>query len=119
MSISSAETEYRSTTITVCVILWLRWLLQDLGAEKKGPMLTMCDNKAFRNNVANPVYHEITKHVEMDCYFVCERVYNGKVKTVSIKYEFQTADIFTKALRADRFKFFCGKLGVQGQHNPT
>ncbi|KAL7587641.1 hypothetical protein Lser_V15G38703 [Lactuca serriola] len=63
---SSAEAEYRSMANTVCEVVWLRWLLQDFDATQKGPTPLMCDNDAARHIVVNPVYHERTKHVEMD-----------------------------------------------------
>lgn len=84
-----------------------------------GPIPLMYDNKAARHIASNPVYHKRTKHVEMDCYFVCEKVNSGEIKTLAIRYEFQTTDIFTKALGADRFKSLRGKLGVRDIHTPT
>lgn len=49
------------------------------------------------------------KHVEMDCYFVRERVHSEDVKIVAIKSKFQTTNIFNKAHGADWFKSFRGK----------
>ena len=98
--------------------LWLRWLLQDLEVPQVGPTPLMCDIEAARHIVANPVYHERTKHISMDCYFVRERVNSGEIKTLAIRSQLQTADIFTKAFGADRFKFLCGKLGVRDLHTP-
>lgn len=58
MSRSSAEAEYRSMTSTVCKVLWLRWLVQDLDAAQNGPTPLMCDNEATRHIAANPLYHK-------------------------------------------------------------
>lgn len=66
---SSAEAEYRAMASSVCEIIWLRWLLCDLGAKQSDATVLMCDNNVARHIAANPVYHERTKHVEMDCYF--------------------------------------------------
>lgn len=98
VSRSSAEAKYKSMASTVCEVLWLRWLLQDLDADQNGPTRLMCDNETARHIAANPIYHERTKDVEMNCYFVHERIHSGEVKTVAIKTNSQTAYIFTKAL---------------------
>ncbi|XP_042754367.1 secreted RxLR effector protein 161-like [Lactuca sativa] len=112
VSSSSAEAEYRAIATTVCEVLWLRWLLLDLDTVQSEATPLMCDNEAARHIVANPVYHERTKHVEMDCYFVRERVNSGEIKTYAISSELQPTNIFTKALGAKRFQSLRSKLGV-------
>ncbi|XP_039169889.1 uncharacterized mitochondrial protein AtMg00810-like [Eucalyptus grandis] len=73
-SLSSAEAEYRSMAKTVCEIVWLRGLLLDLGAPVKGPTLLICDNDSALKLAANPVLHERTKHIEVDCHFTREKI---------------------------------------------
>nr|KAJ0227977.1 hypothetical protein LSAT_V11C100003050 [Lactuca sativa] len=88
---SSVEAEYKAMVNTICEILWLRWLSCDLGAKHGGATTLLCDNNVARHIAANPVYHERIKHVEMDCYFVRERVTSGEIKVVAIKIEKQLA----------------------------
>ncbi|CAH9090143.1 unnamed protein product [Cuscuta epithymum] len=118
VSRSSAEAEYRAMAITISEILWLRWLLRDLTINHTGPTPLYCDNQAARHIALNPVFHERTKHVEMDCYFVRERVASKEIQPYSIHTDNQVADIFTKALGADRFQFLRSKLGVCDLHTP-
>ncbi|CAH9129521.1 unnamed protein product [Cuscuta epithymum] len=118
VSRSSAEAEYRAMAVTVSEILWLRWLLRDLTVHQQHPTLLYCDNQAARHIALNPVFHERTKHVEMDCYFVRERVASNEIRPKFISTENQVADIFTKALGADRFQFLRSKLGVRDLHTP-
>ncbi|XP_071740289.1 secreted RxLR effector protein 161-like [Rutidosis leptorrhynchoides] len=119
VSRSSAESVYRAMATTVYEVLWLRWLLKYFDATQVGATPLLCDNEATRHIALNPVYHERTKHVEMDCYFVRERVNNGDVKPCAIRSEFKLADIFTNALGTDRFLFLRDKLGVRDLHVPT
>ncbi|KAL3729082.1 hypothetical protein ACJRO7_033651 [Eucalyptus globulus] len=69
VSLSSAEAEYRTMAKTVCEIVWLRGLLQDLEARVEGPTTLFCDNDSALKLAANPVLHERTKHIEVDCHF--------------------------------------------------
>ncbi|XP_070662301.1 secreted RxLR effector protein 161-like [Malus domestica] len=52
---SSAEVEYRSMVLGICELLWLKFLLQDLGVRHSQPMKLFCDNKAARDIAHNPV----------------------------------------------------------------
>lgn len=79
MARSSAEVEYRSMAI-VCEVLWLQWLLQNLGATQEGAISLMCDSEASRHIAVNHVYHKRTKHMEMDCFFVREKVNCCEIK---------------------------------------
>ncbi|KAI5342445.1 hypothetical protein L3X38_010320 [Prunus dulcis] len=65
---SSAEAEYLSIVATTCELTWLRYLLQDLQVEHCQPATLLCDNKAALYIAANPVYHERTKHIKLDCH---------------------------------------------------
>nr|GEW54283.1 putative reverse transcriptase, RNA-dependent DNA polymerase, Gag-polypeptide of LTR copia-type [Tanacetum cinerariifolium] len=69
VSRSSAEAEYRAMASTISEILWVRWLLKDMQVQLTTPTSLFCDNQAARHIVNNPVHHERTKHVEMDCFF--------------------------------------------------
>lgn len=82
---SYAKVEYRAMTNTVCkVFFWLRWLLEDLDANQHGATPLICDNEVAHHIAVNLVFHERTKHVEMYCYFVHERVNSGDVKPCHI-----------------------------------
>ena len=71
VSKSSCEVEYRAMVATVtCEIQWLTYLLQDFKVPFEQPSLLYCDNDSTRYIAANSVFHERTKHIEIDCHVV-------------------------------------------------
>ncbi|CAM8999786.1 unnamed protein product [Rhodiola kirilowii] len=70
VSRSSAKSEYRSMAQTTCELVWLHGLLRDLHITVPTPIAIYCDNNAALHIAKNPVYHERTKHVEVDCHLV-------------------------------------------------
>ncbi|PKI56553.1 hypothetical protein CRG98_023079 [Punica granatum] len=104
---------------TVSKIIWLRSLLSSLGVEMDQPTRLFCDNQAALHIAANPVFHERTKHIEIDYHFIREHIQSGLIATAHISTKLQLADIFTKALGRDCFTFLLGKLGIRPSHAPT
>ena len=100
-------------------LMWLKSLLASLGVLHDKPMKLYCDNKAALHIAANPVFHERTKHIEIDCHFVREKVQSGEIMTTYLPSKLQVADMFTKALGRQQFLFLSSKLGIRDLHAPT
>ena len=67
MTRSSVEAEYRVMPLATCTLIWLKQLLQELRFEKDEQMMLVCDNQATLHIASNPVFHERTKHIEVNC----------------------------------------------------
>ena len=67
---SSVETKYRAMTLATCELIWLKHLLQELRFGKDEHMKLICDNQAALNISSNPIFHERTKQIKVDCHFI-------------------------------------------------
>ena len=112
VSKSSAEAEYRAMANTVCELLWISYVLQDLQVAIQLPIPLHCDSKAAMHIAANPVFHERTKHIEIDCHIVRDQLQQGFILPSHLPTQEQLADIFTKALPASRHDNLTGKLNL-------
>jgi len=73
VSKSSAEAEYRAMSQAAVEVTWLVRLLSELGVPQLQPVTLHCDNQSALQIAKNPVFHERTKHIEIDCHFTREK----------------------------------------------
>jgi Reverse transcriptase (RNA-dependent DNA polymerase) len=71
---SSVEAKYRAMTSTASELTWIKQVLADLEIKIKEPMKIFCDNQSARHITINPIFHERTKHIEVDCHFIRESI---------------------------------------------
>ncbi|GJX79799.1 retrovirus-related pol polyprotein from transposon TNT 1-94 [Tanacetum coccineum] len=98
MSRSCSEAKYRAMAQTTCELVWLRNLLGEIGFPLSKPMKMWCDNHIAIYIATNLVFHERTKHIEVDCHFTREKLEDGTITTPHSRTECQLADVLTKAL---------------------
>nr|GEW57549.1 retrovirus-related Pol polyprotein from transposon TNT 1-94 [Tanacetum cinerariifolium] len=93
-------------------VMWMRTQLQDYGFNYN-KILLYCDSQSAIAISCNPVKHSRTKHIYTRYHFIKEQVENGIIELYFVKTEYQLADMFTKALPEDRFKYLVRKIGMR------
>ncbi|XP_009591621.1 uncharacterized protein [Nicotiana tomentosiformis] len=88
VSLSSVEAEYCALNKLVAELTWLTRLLANLGVVGVTPVSVFYDNQSSLHIARNPVFHERTKHIEVDCHFVRENY-----QKVSLPYSLLAAPI--------------------------
>ncbi|CAL1413264.1 unnamed protein product [Linum trigynum] len=119
VSRSSSEVEYRALASLSCEVEWLIRLFKDFGVEHPQAVKVFCDNQSAIHIAENPVFHERTKHIDVDCHVIRERVQSGLIALHHVSTDSQPADIFTKSLSVDRFASLLSKLGVYDIYSPA
>ncbi|GJV52687.1 ribonuclease H-like domain-containing protein [Tanacetum coccineum] len=102
----------RSMSTTSSEVVWLGNLLHNLGLRNLYHVELFCDNSSAIQIDVNPVFHERTKHFELDVHFVREKVLAGMIKTVKISTDLQTAYVFTNCLGVMQHKLCCKNLDM-------
>ena len=115
VSKSSIESKYRAISLSCFKIIWLRGLLVELDFSKIDPRPLHVDKTSAIQMTANLIYHERTKHIEVDGHSIREAFEAHVITCPHISTELQNADIFTKALTRHRHCFISRKLMLVDQ----
>lgn len=117
VSASSTEAEYRAMSATVRELIWFSYLLKDFQLTMPPSVPLYCDNQSAIHISRNPVFHERTKHIEIDCHIVREYFQKGFLLPTSVSTVDQLADFFTKSLPGPRFRTLLGKMKMLDIHH--
>ena len=89
----------------------MKHMLSEYNVEQD--VLTLyCDNMSAINISKNPIQHSRTKHIDIRHHFIRDLVEDKVVTLEHVATDNQLADIFTKALDANKFETLRGKLGI-------
>nr|GFA33801.1 ribonuclease H [Tanacetum cinerariifolium] len=111
-AMSSAKAEYMALSVSYAQVIWMRTQLKDYGFNyNKIPLYY--DSQSAIAISCNLVQHSRTKHIHTRYHFIKEQVENGIIELYFVRTKYQLADMFTKALPEDRFKYLVKRIGVR------
>lgn len=117
MSRSSSEAEYRAMAAAAAEVTWLVRLLDDLEVRNIKPITLNCDKQSAIYIAKNPVFHDRTKHKEIDSHLTREKVLEGLIQLSYLPTKHQLADVLTKVLPSEPFMDLLCKLGMTFTHS--
>ena len=109
---SSCESEHRALAHCSCEAVWIRRLLEELRILDDKSTYLFCDNQSSIKLSYNPVFHEKSKHFEIDFHYTRQKVENNTIKVEFIPSQEQPADILTKSLGRIKFENCRDKLNL-------
>ena len=116
---SSAKAEYHAMAHTASEMLWVCSLFRDLGIDVPTLMQMFCDNQAAIFIANNPVFHEHTKHIKVDCHFIRDLLMRQQIVTPYVRSDDQLGDILTKLLARASFQRMSFKLDMFDIYAPA
>jgi len=84
--------------------------LAELGFPQTEPTPLYVDNTSAIQIVANPVFHERTKHIEVDCHSIRDAYDDRLISLPHVSIPLQIENILTKVVPRRRHQFLVGKL---------
>jgi hypothetical protein len=112
VSQSSTEAEYKALANATTEVIWVQSVLAELGINLSRSPCLWCDNLGATYITTNPRFYGRTKHIEIDFYFVRERVARRQLDVRFISSADQVADGFTKSLPASKLDVFRRNLNL-------
>ncbi|WMV57458.1 hypothetical protein MTR67_050843 [Solanum verrucosum] len=109
----STEAKYRALAVATTDVIWIQFLLRELGIYLPTPILAKCDNIGAIHLAHNPVFHSRSKHVALDYHFIREKIAQGDLTVSHVPTSQQLADVFTKDVSITKFKAFWVNLHVR------
>ena len=94
----------------------LLYLLLDLHIGNAGPTVIFFDSQSTVHIANNPMFHERTKHIEIDCHIVREKLQAKVIHLLPVSSQEQLADFYTKPLAPRPFHRLRIKLGMIDIH---
>jgi antitoxin component of MazEF toxin-antitoxin module len=112
VALSSTEAEYMALTQATKEAMCLKHFLGELNLHKGEALTIKVDNQSCIALAKNPEFHARTKHIDIQCHFIREKVEEGEVTLEYCPTRLMVADILTKPLPRDKHEWCTNGMGI-------
>eukprot|EP00253_Pinus_taeda_P032690 PITA_32690 len=112
VALSSVEAEYMAASEVACEATWIWKIIVGLFDHRMDPTVIYCDNQSCIKLFENPVFHDRSKHIDIQYHHLRDCVARRIMLLQYILTEEQDADTLTKALSKCKFEFHRYRIGV-------
>ena len=99
-------------SLAACKAIWMRKILVGFFGSHLEPTVIYCDNQSCIKLSANPVFHDRSKHIDIQYHHIRDCVQQRIMLLSYIPTEDHDVDILTKALTRSKFEYHRGRIGV-------
>ena len=98
VALNMTEAEYIVACSTNCEEIWLQKLMSGLFDMELDTTMILCDNQSCIKMTENPVFHDKSKHIEIQYFYIRDMVQKGAIKLQYVSTDEQVVDVLTKPL---------------------
>ena len=114
VALSSCEAEYMALKDAIKEQAWLRSMFESIEILTKSSSKTLyTDSQSARSLTRNPVFHERSKHIDIQYHYARESVLEGRTDLQFIPTDQQLADGLTKAISNEKWARLLESIGLQ------
>lgn len=112
IALSTTEAEFMAACAATKEALWIKRLLLDLDIFNQESVCLNIDNQSAISVIKNVDFHKRCKHIDIKYKFVKEKFQEQEIDLNYVCTKEQLADLFTKGLSRDRFKYLRDRIGI-------
>lgn len=98
---------------TVAEVIWLVGVFYELSVSVTLPVSLYSYSTLAIQTTDNLIFHERTKHIDIDCHFIREKIHDGLISTKYLSSSDQPADVLNKVLGRGPHCRLMSKLGMK------
>lgn len=111
VALSSTEAEYMALSATLCEVLWLKQLMNELNCRQRVVKI-WCDNTSTIRLTETEAYRPRTKHIDIRFHRIREHVENGDIEVKFMPTKQMVADSLTKSVSKETAQFCAKMMGL-------
>ena len=119
VSKSSTETKFHAMSSGIDEVLWIQGIFQELRIPYEEPIQVLCDNRSAINIAHDHVYDDRIKHINIDRFYIKEKLDEKILETICVSSTEQCANVFTKGLPIKTISKLISKLRMKNIHSCT